>query len=746
TEDGWNYLSNPYPSTIDWDLLTRNASVNSSVAVWDAAGGAYIYWNGTSGSLANGHIASGQAFWVQTNASGPTLSATEAAKVNNKTVSLFRTETLTDHLIIAMSDGKVTDRTYVHFKNGATEGFDTEFDARKLSNQIFNLSSLTSGGEKLAINTLPNTLAGCDFVLPLSITNVKPGAYSLNFSDLTTFSQGVGMILVDNFTANEFSISEGSNYQFDVTADVLSYGKDRFQVKFQGAAIDQNLVYNSTFDCSTPDYVNISIENSQKGITYSLYNSATKVSADFIGNGGPLNMIVSKSLLQLGKNILDVSAINGACSSLTIPQAVSVTIENVSEVASVVDGTTCGMGQVTLEASGAPANGYYRWYDAIDAVDPIAGQNSNILLTQELSSTKWYYVTVVNALGCESTQRTRVVASVIDNSSLTRTLGLNHEISCNNELVNVNIENSIAGITYGLYNGTNKLAEVQGTDGLLTLSVNKASLPIGANSLDIKAGNSVCGFYIHKNVVNFTVDQVKEITRVSGALSCGVGSVTLQAEGAMTGESYRWYDAINAVSPIAGATNGIYVTPELGQTTSYWVTIVNSSGCESINRVQVDADINILDIPSFTEDGNVLTSSYAVGNQWYMDGQPISGAVENTYTATESGSYSVEVTNNTCQASSVARYHLVLGVDENMSNGIVVYPNPVKDILKVKLPANSSVNKAGLFDMSGRRLIYKPIKLNSDYFELDLRHVNNGMFLLLLEGDKETFQFKVNKE
>ncbi|MBS1566456.1 MAG: VCBS repeat-containing protein, partial [Bacteroidetes bacterium] len=41
-----------------------------------------------------------------------------------------------------------------------------------------------------------------------------------------------------------------------------------------------------------------------------------------------------------------------------------------------------------------------------------------------------------------------------------------------------------------------------------------------------------------------------------------------------------------------------------------------------------------------------LTASVALGNQWYKDGTPISGATGSTYTATVSGSYTVTATNN----------------------------------------------------------------------------------------------------
>ena len=83
--------------------------------------------------------------------------------------------------------------------------------------------------------------------------------------------------------------------------------------------------------------------------------------------------------------------------------------------------------------------------------------------------------------------------------------------------------------------------------------------------------------------------------------------------------------------------------------------------------------------PTITPDGSLnfcpgapisrlLTSSSATGNQWYMNGSPIGGAVNDTYTATTVGSYTVVVTAAGC--SSAASAAVVVGVNPTP----VVYP------------------------------------------------------------------------
>lgn len=55
-------------------------------------------------------------------------------------------------------------------------------------------------------------------------------------------------------------------------------------------------------------------------------------------------------------------------------------------------------------------------------------------------------------------------------------------------------------------------------------------------------------------------------------------------------------------------------------------------------------------IPSITNSGETLTSSAATGNQWYLDGNPISGATASTYTTCDNGNYYTIVTQNNCSS------------------------------------------------------------------------------------------------
>src|SRR4030095_13500277 len=87
--------------------------------------------------------------------------------------------------------------------------------------------------------------------------------------------------------------------------------------------------------------------------------------------------------------------------------------------------------------------------------------------------------------------------------------------------------------------------------------------------------------------------------------------------------------------------------------------------------------------PVVSLSGNVLSSSYASGNQWYLNGNAITGASNQTYTPPVDGNYSVLITTGMCvsPASNVVSY-AVTGINQVVLQwGLTIGPNPVNDQL-----------------------------------------------------------------
>jgi hypothetical protein len=128
---------------------------------------------------------------------------------------------------------------------------------------------------------------------------------------------------------------------------------------------------------------------------------------------------------------------------------------------------------------------------------------------------------------------------------------------------------------------------------------------------------------------------------------CEGGSVTLTSSSA-TGN--QWH--LNG-NPIGGATNQNYVATAAGNYTD----TVTAQGCASAPSTATTLTVNPIpatptitpDATTFCEGSNVrLTSSSASGNQWYLNGNPIGGATNQSYLGNASGAYTVTVTASGC--------------------------------------------------------------------------------------------------
>jgi len=136
---------------------------------------------------------------------------------------------------------------------------------------------------------------------------------------------------------------------------------------------------------------------------------------------------------------------------------------------------------------------------------------------------------------------------------------------------------------------------------------------------------------------------------------CADGSVTLTSSSA---SGNQW--SLNG-NPITGATNQSFVATASGNYTATVTTL----GCVSsasdpavvtVNPLPATPTITPGGPTTFCTGGSVaLNSSSASGNQWFLNGNAITSATNQLFTATASGSYTVKVTNaNTCTSAASA--------------------------------------------------------------------------------------------
>jgi PKD repeat protein len=147
----------------------------------------------------------------------------------------------------------------------------------------------------------------------------------------------------------------------------------------------------------------------------------------------------------------------------------------------------------------------------------------------------------------------------------------------------------------------------------------------------------------------------------------------------------------------------VFNNQTLTQSGTYYDTLVNAAGCDSI--ITLDITINVNPIPVIDVAGFSLSTQVFDSYQWYLNGNPIVGANAQTYTAVANGIYTVEVADvNTCAGISAGVNITTVSVRDFESNiAFKVFPNPTKDILTIQVDGKTAVN-AKVYNVNGQML------------------------------------------
>ncbi|MBN1338134.1 MAG: LamG domain-containing protein, partial [Bacteroidales bacterium] len=209
---GWNLLGNPYPSSIDWDLVTKPASMNGAVYYLDAASGNYVSYNGGMGGGSR-YVPPVQGFFVSATGAGM-LGFDNNVRTHMNGSGYYKSEAGNMVEIMAAGNGYF-DRTYIRFDESATAGFDGQYDAYKLFGLEYNnlLPQIyTVSGDNLSIDVRPEAKAipmsfraGVDGGYVISAAEVKDIEY-LYLRDLVT-----GQITDLNEASYSFTYKSGDN-------------------------------------------------------------------------------------------------------------------------------------------------------------------------------------------------------------------------------------------------------------------------------------------------------------------------------------------------------------------------------------------------------------------------------------------------------------------------------------------------------------------------------------------------------
>ena len=237
TDAGWNFVGNPYPSTLNWDNVTIPAGMDAAVYVYRSAGqytGSYAsYANGLgTGNTRSATIGMGQGFFVRATAN-TTLTFTDAARSTDFSTNgaFLRGNDPRPRVRLALENASatLTDAAYVYFETGATPGIDALYDAIKLPNPTGLDIAAVAAGTALAINGLPTLTTT---TVPLTVDVPQAGTFTLRAEELANLT-GTPVYLNDALTGRQIDLSQQPAYTFTATGAAQITG--RFSLGFAPA-------------------------------------------------------------------------------------------------------------------------------------------------------------------------------------------------------------------------------------------------------------------------------------------------------------------------------------------------------------------------------------------------------------------------------------------------------------------------------------------------------------------------------
>ncbi|MCB0537652.1 MAG: T9SS type A sorting domain-containing protein [Bacteroidetes bacterium] len=188
--------------------------------------------------------------------------------------------------------------------------------------------------------------------------------------------------------------------------------------------------------------------------------------------------------------------------------------------------------------------------------------------------------------------------------------------------------------------------------------------------------------------------------------------------------TYQWYLGTNAIS---GANSASY-TPTVSGDYSVEVTDNFNCGIYS-NPFSFCLNFNLTISQS---DSTLIAGSGFTNYQWYLDGNAISGATSQTYTATQNGTYTCQAENSGCTGTSNSLVvDLGTGIKDISLNGLSVYPNPANDIVNIKV--NEALTAIVLFDLTGK--VVKAFDANN--MQLNVADIQQGIYFLELKNNEK---------
>jgi Secretion system C-terminal sorting domain/SprB repeat len=235
------------------------------------------------------------------------------------------------------------------------------------------------------------------------------------------------------------------------------------------------------------------------------------------------------------------------------------------------------------------------------------------------------------------------------------------------------------------------------------------------------------------NSVTLSIQTQPTLTITPNQTVCSGTAVLLEATPSIAGGTYMWMPTMD-------------ITPSINYNLSTSVTFTvdyHLGSCTTSGIVTVDV-INI-PTPIVSANGLQLSSSAATGNQWYLDGNIIPSATNQTYDVTQNGVYTVIVSDGICDSQLSNAINITnVGFDAlNLANSISIYPNPFNQFAVLKLTNPIASGTVAIIDVIGNLVWTKRIHATTSEITINKGDLQPGIYYLQVSFNAQTITKKL---
>jgi hypothetical protein len=318
---GWNLIGNPYPSEVDWNLVSASLTGPKVYYVFDYQSNSYKFRNATTNSgTASRYIAHSQGFLVKVNTSGQNLVFQETHKTNTGAAFERSEDAAASYVALRLSKGNYSDESMILFSTDASAEYDMMdvADLQSPSAEAVEMTLQAVDGAPLAQDARPYS---GDLEIPVVVDMPEAGTYYFTVVDVQNLPLGACLIVEDVLTGEVTSLSHGAVLAAHTSE---SFSGVRFIIRSTPAA--STIVTGSSCNALADGSIDVTVPAQNWNVTLSANNGY-----EFMAQGS-----VTFDHLQAGEYLLQVEHPTCGLSSQLIsvdePADILTTITGVEKV------------------------------------------------------------------------------------------------------------------------------------------------------------------------------------------------------------------------------------------------------------------------------------------------------------------------------------------------------------------------------------------------------------------------------